>query len=233
MFATRATGFILSLVVLFLLVERPAAANVAVTGYGKVFYTVDTADLGFSVSVRDADVQAAKQKHDAIHTRLSAWLTEHAYPREILSLEETILKNDRGSARDPDDDFYLARSTWSMRTSRVDELSALQADLVSIGVDEIHFVRLFSSRQRELEDQAMRQAIKDAKQKATLTAELLGAALGRPQQIRFDNTWSPGGHGIRGGSVNAGGEAGSANFVDARVSIVFELINTSENPASG
>lgn len=152
--------------------ERPP--EFTVTGYGKVFYTVDKADIQFSVSVRDKNVQECKTKHDAIGEKLNEYLKTKKFPKEILSLESTILKRERGSSSKLEDDYYLAQSTYSMRTDRIGELSSLQADVVEIGVDEIQFVKLFSSKQRELEDQACKRALEDAKSKAVLTAKQLG-----------------------------------------------------------
>ena len=190
-----------------------------VTGYGKVFYTVDMADMQFSVSVRDKNVQECKRKHDAVVDKLNEYLKAQKYPQEMLSLENTILKRERPSY---DSYTYLAQSTYSMRTGRIDELSSLQADIVEIGVDEIHFVKLFSSKQRELEDQARKHAIEDAKSKAVLTAKQLGWTLDKPTGVSFRTTrYSSGGFGSRSGSATASPLATSANFVDSTVQVTF------------
>ncbi len=206
------------------LVSRVCAADehvaeFTVTGYGKVFYTVDMADMQFSVSVRGKNVQECKRKHDAVVDKLNEYLKSQKYPQEMLSLENTILKRERASR---DSYTYLAQSTYSMRTGRIEELSSLQADIVEIGVDEIHFVKLFSSKQRELEDQARKQAIEDAKSKAVLTAKQLGWTLDKPTKVRYTTTlYSSGGFGARSGSAAASPLATSANFVDSAVQVTF------------
>ena len=81
------------------------AAEFAITGHGKVFYTVDKADIRFSVSVRDKNVQEFKTMHDAIVEKLNEYLKKQKYPKEILSLETAILKRDRGSGRTLEDDY--------------------------------------------------------------------------------------------------------------------------------
>ena len=137
----------------------------------------------------------------------------------MLSLENTILKRERASR---DSYTYLAQSMYSMRTGRIEELSSLQADIVEIGVDEIHFVKLFSSKQRELEDQARKQAIEDAKSKAVLTAKQLGWTLDKPTKVRYTTTlYSSGGFGARSVSAAASPLATSANFVDSSVQVTF------------
>lgn len=206
---------------------RAAAAlppEFAVTGYGKVFYTVDKADIQFSVSVRDKNVQKCKTKHDEIVQELNEYLKTKKYPKEILSLESTILKRERRPGKKLVDDYYLAQSTYSMRTDRIGELSSLQADIVEIGVDEIQFVELFSSKQRELEDQARKRALEDAKSKAVLTARQLGWTLDRPIKVLYtESPWRgrTKGFGNRGGSVAAAPIATSANFVDITVQVTF------------
>jgi len=196
-----------------------------VTGYGKVFYTVDMADIQFSVSVRDPNVQECKRKHDTIIKKLNEYLEGMRYPKEILSLESTILKRERGRTDDIKDDYYLAQSVYSMRTNRISELSSLQADIVEIGVDEIQFVKLFSSKQRELEDQARKKALEDAKSKAILTAKQLGWALCKPSKVSYTKSpWygQPRGFGYRSARVSpASPVAASANFVDITVKVSF------------
>lgn len=144
----------------------------------------------------------------------------------MLSLENTILKRERASR---DSYTYLAQSTYSMRTGRIEELSSLQADIVEIGVDEIHFVTLFSSKQRELEDQARKNAIDDAKRKAVLTAKQLGWTLDKPTKVSYTTTrYSSGGFGSRSGSAAASPLATSANFVDIAVQVTFSYKTENE-----
>lgn len=202
--------------------DRPP--EFTVTGYGKVFYTVDMADIQFSVSVRHQDVQQCKARHDSIVGELTEYLEKKKYPKEILSLEGTELKRERGNSSKLEDDYYLAQSAYSMRTDRIGELSSLQADIVEIGVDEIQSVKLFSSKQRELEDQARERALEDAKRKAALTARQLGWSLDRPTGIRYLDNPSYAqsrGFGSRGGHVTEGPVAASANFVDITVEVTF------------
>lgn len=198
-----------------------------VIGRGKVFFTVDMADLQFSVSVRDADVQRAKKSHDEINLAVRKYLEKEKYPNGIIVLEGTTLERDRGQTNKLDDDFYLARSTFSMRTDRVNELSTLQADLVSLGIDEIHLIKLFSSKQRELEDAARTLAIKDARQQADVTARELGWKLMGPTRVEYIE--SPNSQtksfGSRIVSANSGDvPAASNNYLEAQVRVTFSYV---------
>ncbi|MBW8000638.1 MAG: DUF541 domain-containing protein [Planctomycetes bacterium] len=196
-----------------------------VTGEGKVFYTVDKADIQFSVSVRDEDVQECKTKHDAIVGKLNEYLKSKKYPKEILSFKSIILKREPGRSSKIEDDYYLSQSIYSIRTDRIGELSSLQADIVEIGVDEIQFVNLFSSKQRELEDQALERAIEDAKRRAVLIAKQLGWTLNKPTKISYTKSWYEPSRERRFGSRGARAASSpiitSANFVDITVHVTF------------
>lgn len=198
-----------------------------VNGYGKIFYEVDIADVHFSVSVRNAQAQAAKIEHDQNIKKLQAYLEEQDYPAEILSLKGTILKREKVHSRTLKDDYYIAKSDFSLRTKRLADLSKLQADIVDLGVDEIQAVNLFSSKQRELESQARIKAIADAKRKAELTARELGWTLEKPSAITYISANSyyakNTGFGMRyeGNRSSKSDVVTSANYVDATVNITF------------
>lgn len=196
-----------------------------VTGYGKIFYTVDLADIRFSVSVRDKDVQQCKKKHDSILGEVNAYLEENGYPEGIVSLQSTTLSRQRAPSGKPEDAFYLANSVYAMRTDRTKDLASLQAALVQLGVDEILSVDLFSSKQRQLEDEATKLAFKDAKEKAQLTAACLGWTLRNATTVSYAPSWrmGPRGFGSRASSASpeASPLAASANFVDVTVNVSF------------
>jgi len=158
----------------------------AVTGYGKVPTIIDLVEIQFSVSVRDSDAESSKKKHDKIMVKVNKYLKEKGFPDGILSLQSSILQRQKGITGKTEDDFYLARSAYLIRTDRVQETNSLQIELVEIGVDEIQSVTLFSSKQRQLEDEAWKLALKDAAEKADLTARTLGLKLGKPVNMRYE-----------------------------------------------
>ena len=190
-----------------------------VHGYGKVFYEVDTADIRFSVSVRDPDVQTCKKNHDAIIEELVAYLRREGYAPDTLSLEESSLA--RQKSRKPEDAHYLSKSTYALRTARIAELRSFQADVVQLGVDEIEQVELFSMEQRELEDRARAAALADAKQKAEAVAEELGWTLGAPMKIQFTERGSRGFGSRSSAASGSSSVAAAGNFVDAMVRVYF------------
>lgn len=178
----------------------------SVTGYGKVSDTTDLVDIQFSVSVRDNDAESSKKKHDKIMVKINKYLKEKGYPEGILSIQSSILQRQASSTGKREDDFYLARSAYLMRTGRVQDINSLQIDIVEIGVDEIQSVTFLSSKQRQLEDEARKLALKDALEKADLTAKTLGLKLGKPVNMRYEIP-----------------SQASANSVEAMVKITFSF----------
>ncbi len=200
----------------------------SVIGYGKKFFTVDVADVKFSVSTRDSSAAAARDAHNRIVAALEQYLVAQNYTADIIKLESTGLTRKSRSSDRLDDDFYLSNSVFSIRSKRIADLSDLQADLVNLGVDEIISVDLFSSQQRALEDEAKELAIADARRKAAFTADQLDWALGKIISIEYlgQRSSSGGGFGARGSRHDGRGQASaaSANFVDARVKLSFVYI---------
>lgn len=165
---------------------RMEPQHFAVTGYGKVPYAIDLVDIQFSVSVRDSDAESSKKKHDKIMVKVNKYLREKGFPDGALYLQSSTLQRQKSISGKTEDDFYLARSSYLLRTDRVQDTNPLQIELVEIGVDEIQSVILHSSKQRQLEDEAREFALKDAAEKADLTAKTLGLKLGKPVNMRYE-----------------------------------------------
>lgn len=206
-----------------------------VTGYGKQFEEVDTADLVFSISTRNKEAKQAKNEHDAGLESISSYLPENGYSEDKISLQSTLLYRNHARSSTLADDYYICQSIYSMRTKSIDRLSDLQANLVDMGADEILGVTLFSSDRRQLEDVARKRAIEDAKQKAKFTCEELGWKLGRATSIKYGQLrWygqrstasfsAQGEYGNRGGrgGTSTAENVGASTYVDANVTLTFE-----------
>ena len=86
--------------ILVLLAGSVLGNSFHVVGYGKVFYEVDIADIEFSISVRNKNVQECKKEHDAIIAELKKYIKGKKYPEEIIKLEDTILKRQSTQRRE-------------------------------------------------------------------------------------------------------------------------------------
>jgi len=231
----------INLIMLFIviLVGLTYGNSFTIVGHGRAFYEVDMADIRFGITVEDPSVQESKKKHDTIVDSLKKYLREHKYTEGILKFEETSLARTRRNVQREREDFYTAKSVYFLRTDRLSDLSQLLADLVSLGIDEIYGVQLFSSKEREYEDEARKLAIKDAFKQAELTSEELGWKLGGPvsinwgaeQNSRFRVRESFGTRASPAGSSRQNG--GSANFIDIEVTINFSYEYSSKDEVPG
>lgn len=167
-----------------------APQQFSVTGCGKVPCSIDLVDIRFSVSVRDSDAESSKKKQDKIVVKVNKYLREKGFPDGILSLQNSSLQRQKIASGKPDDDFYLAQSVYLLRTDRVQDTNALQVELVETGVDEIQSVTFLSSKQCQLEDEARKLALKDATERADLTAKALGLKLGKPVNVYYETPFT-------------------------------------------
>lgn len=217
--------------------DQERTLQLTVTGYGKQFEEIDTADMVFSITTRHKEARVAKEQHDDAQDRCTKYLTENGFEQDKIQLRSTRLWFIPKHPRTPSQDEYACQTVYSMRTTSIDQLSDLQASLVERGVDGIQELTLFNSNRRDLEDDARRRAIDDAKQKAAFTCEQLGWKLGKPITIQYGNLrWyghhhrnsaglSP--HGEFGNRGGGGGTSttdniGASTYVDANVTLTFE-----------
>jgi uncharacterized protein YggE len=192
------------------------------------------ADLRFSITVRDRELEACKLEHDRRVSRLYDYLRSKKYPPNQLSLESTILRPQSAGGHKLAEDFYLAKTIFSLSSRRLAELSTLQADIVELGVDEVEIVTLRSSRQAAHEAQARIRALSDAIRVAELTADELKWELAHPVRMAYLPTDRS--RQLRAQSATAGAAvrlaagAGTTHYVDCRVEVTFQYVSTEKMP---
>jgi uncharacterized protein YggE len=202
-----------------------APLTFSVSGYGKVFYDADTVDLVFGVNTEDADVDVCWTNHSNRTKKIQDWISNNLSQDSIfaelssdLSIKTTHNKQTT----------YVFQTLFSLRSDAVDRLGELQGSLVKAGVNRIVSVRLLSNRLPDLEDEARRLAISDAKSKAELVAAELDWSLLGATNVRFDDsTWKKRSFAQSYGSrVNMTAPAqsttaGAEVYVDAAVTVNF------------
>ncbi len=202
-------------------------------GYGKKFYVADMVDIVFAVSFEDTDAQAARRAVESVASQVNAFLKRDGFAEEIVSLlSSEIKKEQRNIDSYKKQFFYRAKSTYALRTKKVDNLENLLSRLVELGIDEIVSVSMISSKMTDLEDEARKLAIADAMRKAALTAEELGWRIGKVLAVQFHGETS---YGYRSRDYGFGGRAGHgeassmaesplASHVGSRVTLTFEYV---------
>jgi uncharacterized protein YggE len=202
-------------------------------GYGKKFYVADMVDLVFAVSFENADAQAARRSIEGVVSKVNAFLKEEGYGEEIVSLlSSEIKKEKRHVDQYKYQFFYTAKSTYALRTEKVANLEQLLTTLVGLGIDEIVSVSMISTKMTDLEDEARRLAVADAKRKAALTADELDWELGKVLSVQFHGetsySYRPSdyGWGNRSGhrAPSAMAQSPLASHVGSRVALTFEYV---------
>jgi uncharacterized protein YggE len=202
-----------------------APLSFTVSGYGKVFYDADTVDLVFGVTTEDPDVTVCWADHSKRTKKVRAWVTGNLPQNSIFAELSSDLSIKTTHNRQTS---YVFQTLFSLRSDVVDRLGELQGSLVNAGVNRIVNVKLLSSGLPELEDEARKLAISDAKSKAELVAAELNWRLLGATNVRFDDsTWKKRSFAQSYGSrVNMTApsqatSAGSEVYVDAAVTVTF------------
>jgi uncharacterized protein YggE len=209
-------------------VSVATAQSFSVAGYGKVFYTPDRFDLTFAVVTEEAEVLRCKEKHLAVLARVKAFLDQQTETMTSLRQDATVLDRVYEPGSSPTRRVFRYTTAFTARLREAHALLPFQEGIVSAGVTDLHGLDLFSSRQNELLDQARREGIKDAKQKAELATKELGWSSLKAMNITFnDESWRK-----NRASVNYGSRIYAAKpetpadlttFVESGVSITFNF----------
>jgi len=196
-----------------------------VSGYGKVFFDADICDLVFGVTTEDPDVTTCRASHADRTEGIRDWISRSLSDDAIFAELSTDLRIKYPKNQEP---VYIYQTMFSLRTKEIAQLAELQESLVTLGVNSIVNIKLFSERLPELEDKARRLAISDAKAKADLAAaeldwEILGATNIRFDESRWRTQSFSQSYGSRANLTNPSHAAadGAEVFVDASVTVSF------------
>jgi uncharacterized protein YggE len=168
--------------------------HVSVTGNGEVAAKPDRARLHLGVTKLDLDLRAAES---SVNTVVRAYLAE----AKSLGLKEEQIST-AGMNISPEyvwDEKERNNRLVGYRASRgidlvIDDLDKL-GDFVlratKVGVNEVQSPQLESSKAKELQSQAMVKAAEEARAKAKLLAETLGAKLGPIHNLSVNDVGQP------------------------------------------
>jgi uncharacterized protein len=178
----------------------PAAAQVTivpdttraihVTGSGAVTALPDTATVQVGVAALDSDARKAKATVDAAIGRILALAASLGLQSD--SVKSTALNVEPRYERDSDTRLRGYEVTRSV-TAVVRDLSKLDALLdgaVQAGANNNFDIEVTSSKTAELQRDALRRALEDARAQADLAAKQLGVRVGAVRSINLNNPGS-------------------------------------------
>lgn len=196
---------LLLLICMFIAAPRPADAQpeekagqedrtVRVYGEATAQAAPDMATVRFAVvtrnkepeAAREANAEAARAAMDAVRTLIE--------DEKQMRMESLRLQPDR--EYDPEKNRYIERGYEAVRdvvvtVENLDTLPALVTRIVQEGANRLHGVSYELKHQDAVRNEALKKAVRNAREKAKLMAETLDAAIGDVLRISEQDTGGP------------------------------------------
>ncbi len=234
---------VLTLTILFLTSPAFAQGTINVSGQALIYVVPDEVIVGLGIETFDASLAQSKTKNDAeTATLLRAIQGLGIDPRHVQTdtIEVNLEYRDSSHPSEGIEGYFVRRAfTVTLKNPKLLETTVTSA--LANGANRIMGLEFRTTELRKFRDQARRQAVAAAREKADLLAGEMAAAVGRPVAINEGYGGSTNGSrwwGWNGGGANyvqnvvqAGGEAGPDGTtiplgqigVSATVSITFSL----------
>ncbi len=159
--------------------QEQAVRTINVTGTGTVSAAPDMARVIVAVETRsDTATEALKENTSRMRKVLDAIRAAQIPPKDIQTVSFTISpvterKPDRRIIR-----YYHVQNSVRVTVRNLDRLGELLDAVVGAGANRVSSIQFDVSKRRELEDEARRKAVQDARRKAELLAEAAGVRVG-------------------------------------------------------
>lgn len=169
------------------------AAIVTVTGEATVEATPDSATISLGVTT-DGDTAAAAMAANsaavqAVIDRLKlAGIEDRDLQTSNLSLNPNWVGYDSGQT--PTISGYVASNMLTVRVRALDSLGAVLDAVITDGANTLNGLTFEVAQPRPVLDEARKQAVADAKARATLLAEAAGGQLGRVLSVTENSGYS-------------------------------------------
>ncbi|NOX53148.1 MAG: SIMPL domain-containing protein [Planctomycetes bacterium] len=154
--------------------------TVSVTGYAETQVEPDIATIEMGIFVFDASLLKGKREADAkIASLLNAFETLGVKPSDVQTTQLYVKPKYKDVERGWQFVGYeITRSvTVALRDMKL--LNELLNESIKAGANRLERINLRSSKQREIEDQLLREAIENAKRQAARLAHGFGAKVGK------------------------------------------------------
>lgn len=162
--------------------EAKTVPQISVSGEGKIKVTPDEALIKVAVENSGKDAAEVKKKNDEVVDRVlklikQNGITSSDYQTQSVNLYKNYDYNTKKYN-------FIANQTISIYLKDLSKYGKLMMDLVDSGINSIQGVEFKSSKIKELETQARKKAMLDAKQKAEdYVSVLVGQKVGKALMI--------------------------------------------------
>jgi uncharacterized protein YggE len=162
--------------------------KISVSGEAVVYVQPDKIVIGLGVETWAAQVDAAKQKNDAIVKKAIAAIQEcgvekNSIQTDSIAIEPIYKPYDGRWPYNYDIEGYCVRNSLTVTVNKVALVERLITSALQSGVNRVHNVAFQTTELRKHRDEARRLALKAAREKAQNMADVYDQAIGKPLQI--------------------------------------------------
>lgn len=216
---------------------------ISVVGKATVYVSPDQATISFSVVSQANDLSAAKQRHDTAMQKTNTLFSQYGIEQKDVTAENlTIHPRYSYNSDMPKFLYYEITQNISAVITNLDNYEPFLTDLVNSGIDRINDVRFSAKDIKKYKDEARRNAVKAAEEKAQLLCEAASSGNYKPSlgkiirmsEILSYSDWNGNGYNAMAQnrvayaktaadvSASGGAPIGKISF-DAQIEMVFEL----------
>ena len=155
---------------------------IAVIGKATVYVSPDQATIAFSVVSQANDLTAAKQRHDTAMQKTNTLFSRYNIEQKDVTAENlTIRPRYSYNSDTPKFLYYEITQNISVSITNLDNYEPFLTDLVNNGIDWINDVRFSAQDVRKYRDEARRNAVKAAEEKAQLLCDAATSGSNKPK----------------------------------------------------
>lgn len=154
---------------------------ISVVGKATVYVSPDQAMISFSIVSQANDLTAAKQRHDTAMQKTNTLFNQYGIEQKDVTAENlTIHPQYSYNADTPKFLYYEITQNISAMITNLDNYEPFLTDLVNNGIDRINDVRFSTKDVKKYKDEARRNAVKAAEEKAQLLCEAASSGNHKP-----------------------------------------------------
>ena len=168
-----------------------ADTRITVNGTGEVRVSADTAVISLGVNARDKDVLKAQQKVNETITAIRKALTDQGVKEE--NINTAFINNNAVYDYQNDQEqlaAYNANSTLAIKVTDMESVGALIDVCFAAGANTLDGISFSASDTKEAQNEAMKKAVEDAKEKASIYAEAAGLRITGIEMISEGGVYS-------------------------------------------
>ncbi|RAR73918.1 SIMPL domain-containing protein [Flavobacterium aciduliphilum] len=167
----------------FLVSAQDSKGNpqITVSGEGTILVNPDYAVLNFAINTVGKEAVEVKNANDEASDKVLKWIKKMALPNS--DYKTTALSLNRNYDYEKKAYFYQANQNFSITIKDLSKYEALMMGLIANGINEISSIEFKSSKREELQSEARKLAIKNAKHKAEDFASTLNQKVGKAIMI--------------------------------------------------